>query len=208
MKLPLKWLKEYVDFNVSIDRFVELMMWRGFEIAGVEPEMPITNTVVGRITAISKHPNADKLQICSLDIGEPEKLTIVTGATNIFAGALVPVALDGAQLMDGIVIHPTNMRGVHSAGMLCSGKELGLTEEDYPGAEVYGILILQGDHPLGQPIQEAVGMDDVVFDIELTPNRADCASIIGICREAAAALGQKFREPVIRDIQMTLSHSD
>ncbi len=201
MKLPLKWLKEYVDFNVSIDRFVELMMWRGFEIAGVEPEMPITNTVVGRITAISKHPNADKLQICSLDIGESEKLTIVTGATNIFEGALVPVALDGAQLMDGIVIHPTNMRGVHSAGMLCSGKELGLTEEDYPGAEVYGILILQGDHPLGQPIQEAVGMDDVVFDIELTPNRADCASIIGICREAAAALGQKFREPVIRDIQ-------
>lgn len=90
MKLPLKWLKEYVDFNVSVDRFVELMMWRGFETAAVEPEMPVTHTVVGRIDALSKHPNADKLQICSIDVGQPEKLTVVTGATNVFEGALVP----------------------------------------------------------------------------------------------------------------------
>ncbi|MEA4969865.1 MAG: phenylalanine--tRNA ligase subunit beta [Candidatus Pelethousia sp.] len=208
MKLPLKWLKEYVDFNVSVDRFVELMMWRGFETAAVEPEMPVTNTVVGRITALSKHPNADKLQICSLNVGQGQPLTIVTGAANVFEGALVPVALDGAHLMDGIVIEPTNMRGVNSAGMLCSGKELGLTEADYPGAEIHGILILQEDHPLGQPIQEALGLDDVIFDIELTPNRADCASIIGICREAAAALGQKFREPLIREIAGTGNASD
>ena len=208
MKLPLKWLKEYVDFNVSVDRFVELMMWRGFETAAVEPEMPVTHTVVGRIDALSKHPNADKLQICSIDVGQPEKLTVVTGATNVFEGALVPVALDGAKLVGGLEIHPTKMRGVHSDGMLCSGQELGLTEEDYPGAGVYGILILQGEHPLGQRIQEALGMDDVVFDIELTPNRADCASIIGICREAAAALGQKFQEPVIRQIQGEGNASD
>ncbi len=208
MKLPLKWLKEYVDFNVSVDRFVELMMWRGFETAAVEPEMPVTNTVVGRITALSKHPNADKLQICSLDVGQEQPLTIVTGATNVFEGALVPVALNGAHLMDGIVIEPTNMRGVNSAGMLCSGKELGLTEADYPGAQVHGILILQEDHPLGQPIQEALGLDDVVLDIELTPNRADCASIIGICREAAAALGQKFREPPIREVEGAGKASD
>ncbi len=208
MKLPLKWLKEYVDFNVSVDRFVELMMWRGFETAAVEPEIPVTNTVVGKITALSKHPNADKLQICSLDVGQGQPLTIVTGAANVFEGALVPVALAGAHLMDGIVIEPTNMRGVNSAGMLCSGKELGLTEADYPGAEVHGILILQEDHPLGQPIQEALGLDDVIFDIELTPNRADCASIIGICREAAAALGQKFREPPIREVEGTGKASD
>ena len=157
MKLPLKWLKEYVDFNVSVDRFVELMMWRGFETAAVEPEMPVTHTVVGRIDALSKHPNADKLQICSIDVGQPEKLTVVTGATNVFEGALVPVALDGAKLVGGLEIHPTKMRGVHSDGMLCSGQELGLTEEDYPGAGVYGILILQGEHPLGQRIQEALG---------------------------------------------------
>lgn len=208
MKLPLKWLKEYVDFNVSAERFVELMMWRGFEIASVDPEMPVTNTVVGKITALSKHPNADKLQICALDVGQGAPVTIVTGATNVFEGALVPVALDGAHLMEGLVIRPTSMRGVESAGMLCSGKELGITEEDYPGAGVHGILILQGEHPLGQPIQEALGMDDVVFEIELTPNRADCASIIGICREAAAALGQKFQEPAIRRVKGTGDASD
>lgn len=208
MKLPLKWLKEYVDFNVSVERFVELMMWRGFEIASVDPEMPVTNTVVGKIAALSKHPDADKLQICSLDVGQGEPLAIVTGAANVFEGALVPVALDGARLMGGLVIQPAVMRGVHSAGMLCSGKELGLSEGDYPGVEVHGILILREDHPLGQPIQEALGLDDVVFDIELTPNRADCASIIGICREAAAALGQKFREPAIRQIRGVGKASD
>ena len=202
MKLPLKWLKEYVDFNVTPEKFVELMMWRGFEVADIEDEMPgITNVAVGRIEALSKHPNADKLQICSINVGKEENVCIVTGATNVYEGALVPVALDGAHLAGDIVIHPTNMRGVESLGMLCSGKELGLTEADYPGAEVYGIMLLQGEHPLGQSIQEAVGLDDLVFDIELTPNRADCQSIIGICREAAAALGQKFREPEIKEIK-------
>ena len=209
MKLPLKWLKEYVDFNVTPEKFVELMMWRGFEVADIEDEMPgITNVVVGRIEALSKHPNADKLQICSINVGREENVCIVTGATNVYEGALVPVALDGAHLAGDIVIHPTNMRGVESLGMLCSGKELGLTEADYPGAEVYGIMLLQGEHPLGQSIQEAVGLDDLVFDIELTPNRADCQSIIGICREAAAALGQKFREPEIKEIKGSGNSAD
>ena len=202
MKLPLKWLKEYVDFNVTIEKFVELMMWRGFEIADIADEMPgISNVVVGRIEKIEQHPNADKLKICTLNIGAEENLIIITGAPNVFEGALVPVAVDGATLAGGVVIHPTVMRGVESFGMLCSGQELGLTEADYPGAEVYGILILQEDHPLGQPIQEAVGLNDIVFDIELTPNRADCISIIGMCREAAAALGQKFIEPAIKQVQ-------
>jgi len=202
MKLPLKWLKEYVDFNVTPEKFVELMMWRGFEVAEIIDEMPgISNVVVGRIEKIEQHPNADKLKVCLLNIGGEENLTLVTGAPNVFEGALVPVALDGATLAGGVVIHPTVMRGVESCGMLCSGQELGLTEADYPGAEVYGILILQEDHPLGQPIQEAVGLNDIVFDIELTPNRADCISIIGMCREAAAALGQKFIEPVIKQVQ-------
>ena len=202
MKLPLKWLKEYVDFNVTPEKFVELMMWRGFEIADIIDEMPgISNVVVGRIEKIEQHPNADKLKICTLNVGAEENLIIITGAPNVFEGALVPVALDGATLAGGVVIHPTVMRGVESYGMLCSGQELGLTEADYPGAEVYGILILKEGHPLGQPIQEAVGLNDIVFDIELTPNRADCISIIGMCREAAAALGQKFVEPAIKAVQ-------
>ena len=176
-------------------------MWRGFETADILEEMPgVSGVVVGRINALEKHPNADKLQICSIDVGGEAPLCIVTGATNVFEGTLVPVAMDGAKLVGGITIKPTNMRGVESAGMLCSGKELGLTEADYPGAEFNGIMILHEEHPLGQRIQDAVGMNDIIFDIELTPNRADCQSIIGICREAAAALGQKFREPVIRPV--------
>lgn len=201
MKLPLSWLKDYVEWNVTPAEFVERMMWRGFETADILEEMPgVSGVVVGRINALEKHPNADKLQICSIDVGGEAPLCIVTGATNVFEGALVPVAMDGAKLVGGITIKPTNMRGVESAGMLCSGKELGLTEADYPGAEFNGIMILHEEHSLGQRIQDAVGMNDIIFDIELTPNRADCQSIIGICREAAAALGQKFREPVIRPV--------
>jgi len=201
MKLPLSWLKDYVEWNVTPAEFVERMMWRGFETADILEEMPgVSGVVVGRINALEKHPNADKLQICSIDAGGEAPLCIVTGATNVFEGALVPVAMDGAKLVGGITIKPTNMRGVESAGMLCSGKELGLTEADYPGAEFNGIMILHEEHSLGQRIQDAVGMNDIIFDIELTPNRADCQSIIGICREAAAALGQKFREPVIRPV--------
>ena len=199
MKLPLRWLKEYVDYNVTNEEFVEKMMWRGFEVAAIEPELPgVSGVVVGRVLEIKKHENSDHLNICQIDIGT-EVLQIVTGAQNVSKNDLVPVAVVGAQL-GGKTMAPVNMRGVDSFGMLCSGSELGLTDADYPGSEVYGILILQEDHPLGQPIAEAVGLDSVVFDIELTPNRPDCASIIGICREAAAALGQTFLEPLIEPV--------
>lgn len=202
MKLPLSWLKDYVEWNIAPEELVEKLMWRGFEVASVEQGMEeVFNVVVGRILGLRRHENSDHLQVCSIDVGQSEPLCIVTGAPNVFEGALVPVALDGATLVGGITIRPTVMRGVPSAGMLCSGKELGLTDADYPGADVDGIMILQGEHPLGQGIREAIGMDDVVFDIELTPNRADCQSIIGMCREVAAALGQKFREPAIKRVK-------
>ena len=207
MKLPLRWLKEYVDYNVTNEEFVEKMMWRGFEMASIDPELPgVEGVVVGRVNSIVKHENSDHLNICQVDVGT-EVLQIVTGAQNVTAGALVPVALVGAKLGNQ-VMQPVNMRGVDSYGMLCSGKELGLTDADYPGSEVNGILLLQEEHPLGQPIAEAVGLDSVVFDIELTPNRPDCASIIGICREAAAALGQTFREPEIRKVAGTGNEAD
>ena len=199
MKLPLRWLKEYVDYNVTNDEFVEKMMWRGFEIAAVEPELPgVSGVVVGRVLEIRKHENSDHLNISRVDVGS-ETLQIVTGAPNVSQNDLVPVAVVGATL-SGKTMAAVNMRGVDSFGMLCSGVELGLTDADYPGSEVNGILILQEEHPLGQDIAEAVGLDSVVFDIELTPNRPDCASIIGICREAAAALGQPFLEPLIEPV--------
>ena len=119
MKLPLSWLKDYVEWNVTPDEFVEKLMWRGFECAGYEGEMDgITNVVVGKIVALRKHEDSDHLQICTIDVGAEEPLCIVTGATNVFEGALVPVAMDGAHLTEGIVIKPTVMRGVKSYGMM------------------------------------------------------------------------------------------
>ncbi len=203
MKLPKKWLCEYVDFNVSDEEFVEKMMWRGFELGGMERELSgVTGVVTGRVVSIERHTNSDHLWVCQLDVGTKHEglLQIVTGADNVIAGALVPVALVGATL-GGRTMERVVMRGVESSGMLCSGKELGLTDADYPGSEIHGILLLQEDYPLGVPIGEALGFDDVIFDFELTPNRPDCASILGLVREAAAALGQSFAEPKIRTIK-------
>ncbi len=200
MKLPKKWLCEYVDFNVTNAEFVEKMMWRGFECAGVEKELAdVEGVVVGRVLSIVKHENSEHLNISQVDIGS-ETLTIVTGADNVFDGALVPVAVVGSKL-GGREMQAVNMRGVMSYGMLCSGSELGLTNADYPGSEVHGILILKEDHPLGQSIDTTLGFDDDIFEFELTPNRPDCISILGMCREAAAALGQAFREPVIQSVK-------
>ncbi len=200
MKLPKKWLSEYVNVNVTNAEFIEKMMWRGFECAGVEKELAgVEGVVTGRVLSVVKHENSEHLNICQVDIGS-EVLTIVTGADNVFDGALVPVAVVGSKL-GGREMAAVNMRGVMSYGMLCSGAELGLTNADYPGSEVHGILILQEEYPLGQPIEEALGFDDDIFEFELTPNRPDCISIIGMCREAAAALGQSFREPAISPVK-------
>ncbi len=202
MKLPLKWLKDYVDYNVSHEEFVKRMLWRGFEIAQVIPEMPnIHNIVVCTILGIEQHPDAERLRVCSVDIGAREPITVVTNSSDVYEGCQVPVALDNAVLSDGTVIKPVKMRGIKSFGMFCGAEELGITEAEYDGAGGDGVLILNEQHPCGQRIQEALDLDDVIFDIELTPNRADCQSIIGICREAACALGQKFKEPVIEMIE-------
>lgn len=207
MKLPKKWLSEYVDFNVTNAEFIEKMMWRGFECAGVEKELAgVEGVVVGRVLSVVKHDNSEHLHICQVDVGS-EVLTIVTGADNVFDGALVPVAVVGSKL-GGREMAAVNMRGVVSYGMLCSGAELGLTNADYAGAEVHGILILKEDHPLGQSIDAALGFDDDIFEFELTPNRPDCISIIGMCREAAAALGQSFREPAIKPVKGTGNAAD
>ncbi|MCR5809431.1 MAG: phenylalanine--tRNA ligase subunit beta [Clostridiales bacterium] len=197
MKLPLKWLKEYVDFTVTPEEFSERMLLRGFEVAEIIPEMDgIDGVYVCEITAIEPHPNADKLRVCMVDVGRAEPLQIVTNAVNVKVGDQVPVALDNATLTGGLVIHPTKMRGVASAGMFCGNEELGITNVEYPGCENGGVMVFAEPHPNGQRIQEALDLDDCIFDIELTPNRPDCQSIIGICREAAAALGKPFSEPV------------
>ena len=202
MKLPLKWLKEYVPFNTTPRDFAEKMLLRGFEVADIIPEMGVVDGVfVCEILAIEPHPNADKLRVCTVDAGGSEPIQIVTNATNVKVGDQVPVALDGAKLEGGLEIHPTKMRGVASAGMFCGNEELGITDAEYPGCENGGVMVFFEKHPNGQRIQEALDLDDCIFDIELTPNRPDCQSIIGICREAAAALGERFKEPVPKTVE-------
>ncbi|MDL2259151.1 phenylalanine--tRNA ligase subunit beta [Eubacteriales bacterium OttesenSCG-928-K08] len=208
MKLPLKWLKEYTDYEVTHEEFVEKMMWRGFETAAVLPELAdVSGVVVGLVVNVEDHPDSDHLHVCTVGAGEGALRTIVCGAPNVVPGMFAPVALPGAKLPGGIEITPTKMRGVLSEGMLCSGKELGLTNADYPGSEVDGLLALVGEQTPGTPIAKALDMDDVIFDIELTPNRPDCNSIIGICREAAAALNKPYREKPIRQVASS-GHTD
>lgn len=210
MKLPLKWLKDYVDYNVTHKEFASKMLLRGFEVADIIPEMKVSNVVVCTITHIEQHPNAERLRVCNIDIGAENELVIVTNATNVYEGCQVPVALDGAILADGMEIKPTKMRGVLSSGMFCGGAELGINDVEYEGAGADSVLILNNGtkYTNGMRIQEALGLDDVIFDIELTPNRPDCQSIIGLCREAASALGQKFHEPVIKPVAGSGSAAD
>ena len=200
MRLPKSWLQDYVDFNVTDEEFIERMMWRGFELEGVEKELKdVSGVITGKILSMEKHPNADKLTVCQVDLGD-KRAQILTNAKNVFVGAIVPVAYAGAKIgnHDFTV---ANIRGVESQGMFCSGGEFNLSDVEYPGAEVDGILILRADTPLGIPIEKAIDRDDVIFDFSVLPNRPDCNSIIGLVREAAAALGQKMKTPVIPHIE-------
>lgn len=195
MKAPLSWIKDYVDINVSTDEFVNKMVMTGNGVEGViDSGNGMHGVLVGKIEKIEKHPDADKLQICQVNIGA-ETVQIVTGADNVFEGAYVPVATDGCLLPTGQEIKKGKLRGVMSYGMMCSGEELTLKEGDYPGAEVYGILILQGEPEPGTDIRDIVGLNETVIDFEVGANRPDCLSILGVAREASAALEAPFKMP-------------
>ncbi|MGI6188407.1 MAG: phenylalanine--tRNA ligase subunit beta [Clostridiales bacterium] len=197
MLVPLKWLKEYVDIDVTAEELAHRMTMTGSKVEGIHKQGEgINNVVVGRILNIEPHPNADKLVVCNVDTGT-RQYRIVTGAPNVEQGQLVAVALDGAVLPGELQINRSEIRGVESWGMLCSGEELGLTDDDYPGAEIDGILVLNEEYPLGMDIREALGLDDEVIEFEITSNRPDCLSITGIAREAAVTLDSVFRMPRI-----------
>lgn len=186
MILSMNWLKEYVDINVDPHQFSEDMTMSGSKVEGYAIEgNEISKVVVGKILSIEKHPDSDHLLICQVDAGTGETLQIVTGAQNVFAGALVPVALDGSTLCKGVKIKKGKLRGVVSNGMLCSLGELGLTTHDFPYAIENGIFILQEDCHIGQDIHEAIGLNDTTVEFEITSNRPDCLSMIGLAREAA-----------------------
>ena len=193
MKFPLKWLQEYVKIDMPVSELVKLLPSIGFEVEEIITECEdISGVVVGKITALNKHPNADKLQICDIDIGGGKNNVIVTGARNIAVGNLVPVALPGAKLVGGMSIAVADLRGVTSYGMLCSGQELGIGAEVCPNAAVDGIWILN-EGKVGEDIKKVFGFDDVTLDISIPSNRGDCYSIYGMAREIAAATSKKLK---------------
>ena len=198
MKISLNHIKRYVDINVSVEELCERMPLAGFEIESVtRGGEGISRVVAAKILKVSPHENSDHLQICQMDIGESEPVQIVTGAQNIAEGDYVPAALDDSYLPGGKHIVAGKLRGVESCGMLCSGGELGLTEADYEGAEVNGILILKGEPKPGTDIKEVLGLNDTGIDFSITSNRPDAGSFLGLAKEISVVLGTNFKAPEI-----------
>ena len=195
MLLSMKWLNEYVDVSdIDIKDFCHEMTMSGSKVEGYEFEsQEIEKVVVGKIVSISKHPDADKLLVCQVDVGGEKNLQIITAAQNVFEGAIVPVALHKSKLAGGISIKKGKLRGLASEGMLCSISELGLSLSDFPGAVEDGILIIEEDCEVGQDIKKALGIDDVIVDFEITPNRPDCLSVIGLAREVSAVFNRPLK---------------
>ena len=203
MKLNRKWLnEEFVDLSgVSDKEFVETLTVFGQKVETYERmDAEIKNVVVGKVLSMVRHPNSDHMFICQVDVGQEEPVQIVTGAQNVHEGDLVPAALHNSWLPGGVHITKGKLRGEKSNGMLCSFAELGLTQNDLPGAYADGIWILNDeDCQVGQDINLVIGNDDTIVDFEITNNRPDCYSIIGLAREAAAAFGKRMKhhEPVV-----------
>ena len=189
MKVSLSWLEKYVSVDMDIDRLVDALTMVGLEVESAANRYAYLDSVlVGRITAINTHPNADKLRLCDVDIGD-RTLTVVCGAPNVETDMHVPVALPGTVFPDGSVLQHSVIRGTSSAGMICSESELGL------GLDAAGIMVLDPKLPAGKKLQSALALSDTMIEIDLTPNRPDCLSVIGIAREIAAIQNTSIRYP-------------
>ena len=208
MNTSMAWLKAYVpDLDASAQEFADAMTLSGSKVEGyVEMDRDLENIVIGQILKIEKHPDADKLIVCQVDVGSGEPLQIVTGAPNVKEGDKVPVVLDGGRVAGshdgkktpgGIRIKKGKLRGVESNGMLCSIEELGSSKDMYPEAPDNGIYIFGQDAVVGADAVKALDLDDVVVEYEITSNRVDCYSVIGLAREAAATFHKDFYPPVI-----------
>lgn len=191
MNLSMKWLADYVDCGVSVKEFCAGMTMSGSKVETYETEgEAVRNVIVGKLVSITPHENSDHLQVCQVDVGGDAPIQIVTGAQNIVEGALVPVAMIGADLPGGVHIKKGKLRGVESNGMLCSLGELGLTKHDFPYAVEDGIFLIEEDCRPGQDIHEAIGLNDTSVEFEITSNRPDCLSVVGLAREAAVTFGK------------------
>ena len=183
----MKWLSDYVTLDTTVKEFCAAMTMSGSKVeVATEEGSEIKNVVVGKLLSVVPHENSDHLVVCQVDVGQEQPIQIVTGAPNVKAGDIVPVALCGAELPNGVKIKKGKLRGVESNGMLCSLGELGLTVHDFPYAIADGIFLIQEDCQIGQDIHEAIGLNDTSVEFEITSNRPDCLSVTGLAREAAA----------------------
>jgi phenylalanyl-tRNA synthetase beta chain len=191
LQVTIGWLKEYVDIEEPAEEVAELLTRQGLEVCSVEPVCPdLEGVLSGRIVSVDPHPETAGLRVCRVDTRGGER-TVLCGADNVSSGDLVPVAVPGARLPDGKTIQAAEIHGVFSEGMLCSERELSLSEDHG------GIMILPRETPVGQPIEQILSLEDHVLEIELTPNRPDCLCVIGVAREIAATKGRKLRLPEI-----------
>ena len=194
----MSWLRDYADVNVDIREYVEDITRSGSKVENwTDIGGEIQNVVVGRVESIEKHPDADKLVITKINVGKEENLQIVTGAKNLHVGDYVPVALSGSTLAGGVKIKKGKLRGVESNGMLCSVEELGCDRHDFPEAPENGIYIFPEPVELGTNVVDAMDLKDEAVEFEITSNRPDCFSMIGLGRETAATYKEEFRYPKI-----------
>ncbi len=201
MKIPMKWLREYVDVNMTPQEYASCMIMTGTAVEGVEKTgEQFDGVVVGRVLTCEDHPNSDHLHVCTVDVGGEAPLQIVCGAPNVAAGQLVPVALEGAHLPGG-KIKRGKLRGVESQGMICSGPELDVPDGLYPHVGDAGILVFQEEYKPGTDVKEVFGLGDDIVDYEILANRPDCLSVWGIARESAAVLGEHCVMPEIQVIE-------
>lgn len=209
MLISYNWLQQYVETPWSAEELarrltaagvaVDTVTWRAENLSGV---------VTGRLTEVKPHPNAEKLRICSVDVGKHGLLTIVTGASNVYPGAVVPVAMSGAKLPMGKEIVTADLRGIESQGMLGSGDELGIERKAIPPELRDGIYLLPDDTPIGVELQEVMGLNDYVLELDLTPNRSDCMSMLGVAYEVAALLGESVRLPEMLNLACDATHPE
>ena len=210
MNTSLSWIKAYVpELDVTPQEYTDAMTLSGSKVEGYEAlDADLDKIVIGQITKIEKHPDADKLVVCQVDVGTGEDIQIVTGAPNVKEGQKVPVVLDGGRVAGGhdgkktpggIKIKKGKLRGIMSNGMMCSIEELGSSRDMYPEAPEEGIYVFEDDVPVGGSAIKELGLDDVVFEYEITSNRVDCFGVIGLAREAAATFGKEFKPPVVTE---------
>jgi phenylalanyl-tRNA synthetase beta chain len=206
MLVPIEWLKDYIDVSENISEYCERMIMSGSNLEGVETyNKEIENVVVGKITKVEKHPDADKLVVCTVNVGKEEPVQIVTGATNVFEGDVIPVAVHGSRLPGplhgqtkkegGSIIKKGKIRGVESQGMLCSPSEMGFADKVIQPEFRDGIWILSEEFTPGEDIVSALGFEHGIIDFEITPNRPDCLSMIGMARETGATFNSKIKYP-------------